>query len=143
MGPHRADDSVSNPLGLLADAFDEAQANEEHNSHLDPCSSTTTISLGDVPPLDTAVLLPDSNQPGELARNMLRRPGYVSLGLNLERGILEGALGSLFSHSGGIGQYANYFKTRHQEHAQDTGPDVDPVDLGLVSMEEVWYLFPM
>lgn len=140
--PHRTDDSVSNPLGLLANASDEAQASEEHTAPLDPSSSTALSALG-AQPLDSIISMPEVGQAEDLSRNLLRRPGYVSLGLSLDRGILETALGGLFSRSGRIGLYANYFKTRHHKHAQDTGPDVDPVDLGLVSMEEVWYLFPM
>lgn len=142
LSPHRTDDSVSNPLGLLANASDEAQATEHQTDRLDPASSSATISLGNISPLDNFASIPALNPPGDLAQSMLRRPGYVSLGLKMDRDILEEALGSLCSRSGRIGRYANYFRTRNYENAQDTGPDVDPVDLGLVSMEEVWYLFP-
>ena len=146
--PHRADESVSNPLGLLADASGEAQANQDQEEHLDPeLSVAVSSAVGDaVPSLEPVAPIvpnPDAGQTVGMAQSMLRRPGYVSLGLDLDRPILEGALENLLTRPGRIGRYANYFKTANPKHSPDTGPDVDPVDLGLISMEEVWYLFPM
>lgn len=150
---HRKDDSVSNPLGLLGDASGEAQAGEDrgsiHCQQIDPAlltalpgshhfNSDTNLSST----LDP-VLVPDTPTIYDTAQSMLSRPGYVSLGLKLDRSILESALDNLLTRSSRIGRYADYFKTKNVEQAQDTGPDVDPVDLGLISMQEVWYLFPM
>ncbi|KAH7237976.1 hypothetical protein B0J15DRAFT_406132 [Fusarium solani] len=77
------------------------------------------------------------------ARSLFERPGYVSLGLKLDRGVLEDALGQLLNRSSVDIRYANYFKAANENRALDTGPDLDPVDLGLISLEEVLYLFPI
>ncbi|KAH6981489.1 hypothetical protein EDB80DRAFT_593128 [Ilyonectria destructans] len=78
-----------------------------------------------------------------MARSLLERPGYVSLGLKLGRGVLEDALGQLLTRTSDDIRYANYFKAANESRALDTGPDLDPVDLGLISIEEVLSLFPI
>lgn len=133
----RTNHSVSNPLGLLADASGEAQAAEDS---LNTCPSSLTQSV--VSPGDTTSPFGYART-SKLSESLLRRPGYVSLGLQLDRGILENALETVFTRPGHMGRYANYFKSASQNQARDTGPDLDPVELGLISMEEVWYLFPL
>lgn len=159
---HRMDDSVSNPLGLLADASGEAQ----EDGPVDPASSPGATDGGDAV-LDArsrARALSDahtracisSNTPNasdmahdqlsgqSTAHTILNRPGYVSLGLKMDRSILESALDNLIrSPAGRAGRYARYFIPKEQKSAPDTGPDVDPVELGLVTMEEAEDLFPM
>jgi hypothetical protein len=62
----------------------------------------------------------------------------------MDRSILESALDNLLSSPmGGVERYANYFTSRGQKAAPDTGPDVDPIELGLVSVQEAEYLFPV
>ena len=142
-GPRRTDHSVSNPLGLMANASGEAQANEED----DMGSVSTTMALQNASSPDISHSSwgePSSQVTGVAhAQSLLCRPGYVSLGLKLDRSILEHALADLSTRSGHLGQYANYFKTQNQNRALDTGPDLDPIDLGLVSMDEACSLFSM
>lgn len=139
--PRHTDHSVSNPLGLMARASGEAQANEED----DIGSPSTTVALQNGPSPDNSLASlaePSSHATGAAhSQSLLCRPGYVSLGLNLDRSILECALMDLSTRSGHLGQYANYFKSRNQSRALDTGPDLDPIDLGLVSLEEACSLF--
>ena len=139
----RTDHSVSNPLGLMANASGEAQANEQD----DMGSVSTTIGLQNVSSPDVSHSSwgePSSQITGVAhAQSLLCRPGYVSLGLKLDRSILEHALADLSTRSGHLGQYANYFKTQKQGRALDTGPDLDPIDLGLVNMDEACSLFSL
>lgn len=141
--PRRTDHSVSNPLGLMANASGEAQANEED----DIGSTTTTMALQNAssPDMSHASWGEPSSQITSVAhaQSLLCRPGYVSLGLKLDRSILELALTDLSTRSGHLGQYANYFKKQKQGRALDTGPDLDPIELGLVSMDEACSLFSM
>lgn len=136
----RTDESVSNPLGLLADASGEAQGDENFISSDSSSTTTQTTSLVDSTYQSTMAPVCSSVN---AAQSLLRRPGYVSLGLKLDRGILDDALRSLSTLPNHMGRYANYFKAPAQTQTLDTGPELDPVDLGLVSEEEVQYLFPM
>jgi hypothetical protein len=131
------DDPISNPLGLVADASGRAIA-QETQSLGTPASSTSASNF------DTS----QTSSIGELenhslARNLLQRPGYVSLGLMLSRESLEFGLDTLFTHASQPCKYSDYFKPVDANRPQDTGPDLDPVDLGLVSMEDAHFLFPM
>ncbi|XHG09906.1 hypothetical protein AWENTII_012942 [Aspergillus wentii] len=108
---HTENEAVSNPLALLADASEAAQESEGVVDH--------NIFHG---------------------RHLLSRPGYVSLGLRLDRQCLEEGLEALFVPDTPC-RYSNYFKPVDSHPPRDTGPDVDPVDLGLVSMEDAEYLF--
>lgn len=110
---HIENEAVSNPLALLADASEAAQESEGLVGH--------NIFHG---------------------RHLLSRPGYVSLGLRLDRQCLEEGLEALFVPDAPC-RYSNYFKPVDSHPPRDTGPDVDPADLGLVSMEDAEYLFPM
>lgn len=164
ISPRRTDDSVSNPLGLLGDASGEAQDSEdkaESTLQIDPSLFTLSdqhrpltsdanapSSLDQAATTSSSFISPNTIAPNHppaehTARSLLSRPGYVSLGLKLDRDVLESALDNLLTRPGRIGRYANYFRRKDQNQSPDTGPDVDPVDLGLISMEEVWYLFPM
>lgn len=131
------DDPISNPLGLVADASGEAIAQETQSV----ASPTSTISAANSNTLQRALTGELDTQ--NLARNLLQRPGYVSLGLTLSRESLELGLDTLFTHACQTRQYSDYFKPIDANQPQDTGPDLDPVELGLVSMEEAHFLFPM
>jgi hypothetical protein len=125
-----AQEPMSNPLALLAHASDAAQASETS-----PVSSST---LNSPPSRERA-----SRNPGDSeGHRLLHRPGYVSLGLQLDRASVVQGLDTLLAdlHSGH--QSLDYFK-RTAARQCDVGPDLDPIELGLVTMEDAEYLFPM
>ncbi|KAJ5263223.1 hypothetical protein N7478_010828 [Penicillium angulare] len=125
------EEPISNPLALLADASDAARA----------------MHLGTIPTRNTSGQSgPSTNQ--NLLNNrgighLLHRPGYVSLGLQLSRESLERGLDALSMPAHNTDRYANYFKRPVQDLNQDTGPELDPVDLGLITIEEAQGLFPI
>ncbi|OQE25712.1 hypothetical protein PENFLA_c008G00011 [Penicillium flavigenum] len=127
---------ISNPLALLADASDTAQALELHSISANPspeinnASSVNQSSAG-------------QSTGASLGRQLLHRPGYVSLGLQLGRDTLEAGIDTLVGSYEHPYRYSNYFKSTPQVPPRDVGPDVDPVDLGLVTMDEACYLFPV
>ena len=123
---------ISNPLALLADASDAAQALELNSISANPSPGTNEPS--------SAAHLSSSQSIG---RQLLHRPGYVSLGLTLNRDTLEAGIDTLVGPSEHPYRYSNYFKSSPQVPLRDVGPDVDPVDLGLVTMDEACYLFPV
>ncbi|KAJ5045236.1 hypothetical protein NUH16_002048 [Penicillium rubens] len=122
---------ISNPLALLADASDAAQALELHpiSANLSPetnnASSVNQSSAG-------------QSTGASLGRQLLHRPGYVSLGLQLGRDTLEAGIDTLVGPYEHPYRYSNYFKSTPQIPPRDVGPDVDPVDLGLVTMDEAF-----
>lgn len=128
---------INNPLALLADASSAAQAlhhravqsNESPVSNRDSVHSRQSSSY---------------SSGAWLARRLLSRPGYVSLGLETNRASLEQGLEAVFT-AATEREYRqlNYFKPPGSGSFRDVGPDLDPVDLGLVTMEEAHYLFPM
>lgn len=131
-------DTISNPLGLLADASGKAQALDR----LSQASATSPVSAPESSSRQQAS--PSTlSEPCGLARYLLRRPGYVSLGLSIGSDCLEQGLDALFAPPGEFHQYVNYFKSAEESPTLDTGPDVDPVDLGLISMSDAYYLFPL
>lgn len=126
----------------MAYASGEAQANEE-----DDIDSPSTMALQNAPSPDTPIV-PWAEQSSQVTRvayaqSLLCRPGYVSLGLKLDRSILEQALADLSMRPGHLGRYADYFKSQSQSQPLDTGPDLDPIDLGLTTMEDACSLFSM
>lgn len=140
---HRTDNSVSNPLGLMADASGEAQKNEED----DRCQPPAAAALQNASSEHVSITS-WTHQSSRITgitqdQSLLCRPGYVSLGLKLDRSILEHALADLSTRSGHLGQYANYFKSPNQSRARDIGPDLDPIDLGLIGLDEVGSLFTL
>ncbi|KAK9852673.1 hypothetical protein MYU51_007803 [Penicillium brevicompactum] len=127
---------VSNPLALLADASGALEPLEPT-----PVSFITSSSFHDVPST-TSRPTSASNRPS-LSREVLHRPGYVSLGLTLNKTTLEAGIDALIHNAECPETYSNYFKTPSQLPRRDIGPDVDPVDLGLVTMDEANFLFPI
>lgn len=130
--PNNTQEPISNPLALLADASDAARALERHSLSADhtPNSMGRLSAQGD-------------NVNSQSLGRLLRRPGYVSLGLQLSRESMEHALDALLTPLPSVDRYSNYFKRPVQDSLRDVGPDVDPVELGLITMEEAYYLFPM
>ncbi|KAJ5824764.1 Short-chain dehydrogenase/reductase SDR [Penicillium robsamsonii] len=127
---------ISNPLALLADASDAAQALELHSisANSSPETNDSSSARQSSANLSTGA---------SLGRQLLHRPGYVSLGLQLSRDTLEAGIDLLVVPSEKPYRYLNYFKSSPQVPLRDVGPDVDPVDLGLVTMDEACYLFPI
>ncbi|OQE31416.1 hypothetical protein PENSTE_c001G01083 [Penicillium steckii] len=123
-------EQMSNPLALLAYASDAAQAAEGTSSSVNNISS------------------PESRRQsrpvgGESeGYRLLHRPGYVSLGLQLDRASLVQGLDSLLACVEAGHKPLDYFK-RTGTRQRDIGPDLDPVELGLITMDEVNYLFPI
>lgn len=127
---------ISNPLALLADASDAAQAMELHSISTKSSPTSTIESSATQPSASLA-------NGASLGSQLLRRPGYVSLGIQISRDTLESGIDALVAPSKHPHRYSNYFKSPPQVPLRDVGPDVDPVDLGLVTMNEAYYLFPM
>ncbi|KJR90071.1 uncharacterized protein SPSK_05956 [Sporothrix schenckii 1099-18] len=124
--PEPDPEPMSNPLALLADASSDA-------------ANALVEATGDVEDnTDTSI-----HSSIGIGRRMLRRPGYVSLGLRLNRDTLEQGLDALFAPKPAARSHANYFKRPQRAPLRDVGPDVDPVDLGLVTMDEAATLFPL
>lgn len=129
-------ETISNPLGLLADASGAAQVLDLHS-----VSTTTSPSAPDSSNHHTSPTAGAGSH--GLARSLLRRPGYVSLGLKLSNESLEHGLDALFATERQEYRYSHYFKPSDSHPIRDTGPDVDPIDLGLISIDTAYYLFPM
>ncbi|OQE84213.1 hypothetical protein PENNAL_c0027G00252 [Penicillium nalgiovense] len=127
---------ISNPLALLADASDAAQALELYSISANPSPETNDAS---------SVNQTSAGQStgASLGSQLLHRPGYVSLGLQLDRDTLEAGINTLIGPHEYPYRYSNYFKSTPQVPPRDVGPDVDPVELGLVTMDEARYFFPV
>lgn len=121
---------MSNPLALLAFASDAAQATETSPASVNALTSPASRRQSD-------------RQRGETeGHRLLHRPGYVSLGLQLDRASLVEGLDTLLDSADAGYQALDYFK-RTGVRQRDVGPDLDPVELGLVTMEDAHHLFPM
>lgn len=79
--------------------------------------------------------------PTAASQKLLHRPESVSPGLQLDREVLQQGIDALFTLVDTGNRYLNYFKSLSRMFVRDVGPDVDPVDLGLVTMEEAYCLF--
>ncbi|KAJ5243274.1 uncharacterized protein N7469_001601, partial [Penicillium citrinum] len=125
--PH---EPMSNPLALLAYASDAAQAAEG-----------ASTSVNNIPSPESRRL--SRSEMGESeGHRLLHRPGYVSLGLQLDRASLVQGLDNLLACVDAGHRPLEYFK-RTGTRQRDIGPDLDPVELGLITMDEVNYLFPI
>ncbi|KAL3460069.1 hypothetical protein BJX64DRAFT_300970 [Aspergillus heterothallicus] len=123
---------MSNPLALLAYASDAAQACEQSSAAVatTPAGSTLSRQSG-------------HNNKGSVGYHLLHRPGYVSLGLHLDRASLVQGLDYLLACDDNTAhQSFDYFK-RTDAYQRDVRPDLDPVTLGLVTMEDASHLFPI
>jgi hypothetical protein len=127
---------ISNPLALLADASDAAQALEMY--------PTSQNNLPELSHESSATTSPTTQvNDTSLGRQLLLQPGYVSLGLKLDREALARGLDAILAPSVVEPRYSNYFNSLPRAPLRDVGPDIDPVDLGLVTMEEACHLFPL
>lgn len=127
---------ASNPLALLADASGAAQA-------LDQRLESSTESPASVSAMSAARQSYGTTTAIGVASSLLRRPGCVSLGLSLSQGSLEKGLEAILAPCDHPHQCSDYFKPCNGPPVLDTGPDLDPIDLGLVTEEEARALFPM
>lgn len=127
---------VSNPLALLADASGAAQA-------LDQRLDSATESPASASALSTVQQPYGTTTAFGLASSLLRRPGGVFLGLSLSQASLERGLEAFLTPRDRPYQCSDYFKPSCDPPVLDTDPDLDPIDLGLVTEEEARALFPM
>ncbi|CAG7961970.1 unnamed protein product [Penicillium salamii] len=134
--PRSSHEPVSNPLALLADASDVLQSLEPNTI------SNKTLSTSEQAPYATHTSASLGNGMG-FHRELLHRPGYVSLGLKLSRDKLQAGIDALIHSPENPCYYSNYFATPQLLPLRDVGPEFDPVDLGLVTMDEACYLFPV
>lgn len=107
---------VSNPLALLADASSAAQ------------------------PLTPSLDLPCTTSGGP---GLLQHSVYASLGLQLSRHTLEEGLSAIYDTTLPILSQSNYFRPPDADPSRDVGPDLDPIELGLLSLEDAQNLFSM
>ncbi|RAK85945.1 hypothetical protein BO79DRAFT_200061 [Aspergillus costaricaensis CBS 115574] len=105
---------VSNPLALLADASSAAQ------------------------PLTPSLDLPCTTSGGPV---LLQHSVYASLGLQLSRHTLEEGLSAIYDTTLPILSQSNYFRPPDADPSRDVGPDLDPIELGLLSLEDAQNLF--
>lgn len=134
--PQQAGESISNPLGLLADACGERRAAQQTVSIVCPMTSE-----------DPSIHLPNSpittQNSHHRAQRLLSRPGYISIGISINRRHLENGLEALLDSEPRECRYPEYFRSSAASPERDTGPDLDPVDQGLVTIEDAEYLFPL
>lgn len=128
--------TISNPLGLVADAWGEAQA-------LDRSPNTTMSLLSPGTALTQTMSNSSYLERFRLAQDLLANSAQISIGRNLDRSTLEHGLSTLLGDEVRTCRYQDYFKRSDVTEDRDTGPEIDPVELGLVSMEEANYLFPL
>lgn len=105
---------VSNPLALLADASSAAQP-------LTPSLDSLCTTRG--------------------GRELLQRSVYASLGLQLSRHTLEEGFNAIYDSTLPIQSQSNYFRPPDADPPRDVGPDLDPIELGLLSLEDAHSLF--
>ncbi|OJJ73707.1 hypothetical protein ASPBRDRAFT_194633 [Aspergillus brasiliensis CBS 101740] len=106
---------VSNPLALLADASSVAQ----------PLASLDRPSTTD----------------GD--RELLQPSGYLSLGIQLPQETLQQGLDALYAPAPPVDCHTDYFRSPDADPPRDIGPDLDPIELGLLSLEDAQTLFSM
>lgn len=133
--PQFNQEPTSNPLALLADASDAAQALELHPESTNTLETMNGKSCVAEPSVSLTNGLSISDQ-------LLHQPGCVSIGLqHFDKNALKAGINTLVLPFGKPSRYLNYFKK--SAPLRDVGSDVDPVDLGLVTMQEAYHLFPV
>ncbi|KAJ5090928.1 transcriptional regulator family: Fungal Specific TF [Penicillium argentinense] len=126
---HAPLEPVSNPLALMADAAVAAQAMTTH-----PEQAGTSPGSNDGAQYEAYGV--------SEGQSLLHRPGYLSLGLQLDRQTLERGLDALLnSGNEAEHQHLNYFRPPDMNLPRDVGPDLDPIDLGLITVGESSALF--
>ena len=127
---------IGNPLALLANASDATQT-----FGLYPMSHNHLLGLNG----GSFATKPQTCQVNStiLCRQLLHQPGYVSLGLQLDRETLEQGLDAILAASA-LESGTKTISTLLPGHPLcDFGPDIDPLNLGLVTMEEACHFFPV
>lgn len=124
---HVGPDPVSNPLALLVAASGAIQSESVSNT---PISTVESTDEGPRP-YSTSI------------GNLIERSTYVSLGLQLSPESLQSGLDALFAAPTSNPKCTDYFRPPDDGPPRDVSPDLDPVELGLISMEEAYHLFPM
>lgn len=132
---HHFNEPISKPLALLADASDAARASEPNRLERGGGS-------GYIEPLERA-RIESTLENGKPGGRLLGERGYISLGLQMDQETLEQGLDHVFAPISNEPRYANYFHTKTEAFPRDVGSAVDPVDLGLVTMDEAQYLFSL
>ncbi|KAE8380413.1 hypothetical protein BDV26DRAFT_279490 [Aspergillus bertholletiae] len=125
---HAIDDPVSNPLALLVAASGAIDSRS---------TSNTPISN-----IESAHEVPSSSLTS-IGKYFHHQSEHASLGLQLSRESLRSGLEALLAPSGSDHRCTEYFRLPGDGPPRDIGPDLDPVELGLVSIEEANYLFPI
>ena len=74
---------------------------------------------------------------------LLQHSVYASLGLQLGRDTFEEGLGAIYDPTPPIHSHSNYFRPPDANSPRDVGPDLDPIELGLLSLENAHSLFSM
>lgn len=95
---HASPEPVSNPLALIAEAAGAAQALETKNC----LTNSSPSSNGE--PVSGELLTGEG-----IGYFLLHRSGYVFLGLQLDRKVLESGIDALFAPSTESDRYSNYF----------------------------------
>ncbi|OGM49536.1 hypothetical protein ABOM_001687 [Aspergillus bombycis] len=126
MASHVINDPVSNPLALLVAASGAMHSESIPNT---PVSNAESAHEGQSPSSTS------------IANRMLNRPGHLSLGLQLSEESLQSGLDALFTTPTSNHKCTDYFRSSDDGPPRDIGPDLDPVELGLISMEEAYHLF--
>lgn len=116
----------SDPLWLIADAARAAQ-------------STSATEVSDT--LESSQTL--SHELHQYAGRLLASENHISLGLRLKRETLQEGLAALLRPPVQSSRFRDYFKLPDVQSLRDLGPEFDPIDQGLVSMEEARSLFPV
>ncbi|RAQ40893.1 hypothetical protein AFGD_007170 [Aspergillus flavus] len=124
---HVGHDPVSNPLALLVAASGAIQSESVSNT---PISTVESTDEGPTPYLTSI-------------GNLIERSTYVSLGLQLSSESLQSGLDALFAAPTSNPKCTDYFRPPDDGPPRDVSPDLDPVELGLISMEEAYHLFPI
>ncbi|KAE8421024.1 hypothetical protein BDV36DRAFT_281017 [Aspergillus pseudocaelatus] len=128
MASYVSHDPVSNPLALLVAASGAIQSESISDT---PISNVESTHEGPSPSLTS------------IGDKFLDRSGYMPLGLQLSRDSLQSGLDALFAAPTSNHRCTDYFCPPDDGPPRDVGPDLDPVELGLVSMEEAHHLFPI
>ena len=126
----------SNPLWLIADASREAlaAAASHRQSQTLPCRASSHLSED---------AQPSSGNCLNMSRYLLNTLTCVPLGLKLDSQVLEEGLEAALTTPRRQSATLEYFKYRDVNRFPDTGPDLDPIEQGLVTIQEAQELFSM
>ena len=136
LGPYNQPNNKSNALWLIADASREALAT------MASYPQSPTLINQEASHLNEHAQSPSENCLKQ-SRQLLNRSACVPFGLKLESWVLEEGLDALLTMPHQQTRTLDYFKSRDLHHFPDTGPDLDPIEQGLLTIQEAEKLFPM